>query len=166
MYCIVRMFTNDLTHGWWRESSVSESTVGYRRWWSHNFRFSMSLSLSPNYRLHRRWRFNEGALYVFAQLFISYVCMCSVIYKLCMCVLSLLNWNVAILLFIECDANKIKTIIFPGLTFHSYTVHPFYGLHIEWILFNVNSAIFQLYHGENMLMTWNDTFFWLLVLIE
>jgi hypothetical protein len=27
--------------------------------WSHNFRFSMSLSLSPNYRLHRRWRFNE-----------------------------------------------------------------------------------------------------------
>ena len=32
--------------------------------WSHNFRFSMSLSLSPNYRLHRRWRFNEGALYI------------------------------------------------------------------------------------------------------
>jgi hypothetical protein len=23
---------------------------------------SMSLSLSPNYRLHRRWRFNEEAL--------------------------------------------------------------------------------------------------------
>ena len=32
--------------------------------WLHNFRFSMSLSLSPNYRLHRRWRFNEGALYI------------------------------------------------------------------------------------------------------
>ena len=34
--------------------------------WSLNFRFSMSLSLSPNslYRLHRRWRFNEGALYI------------------------------------------------------------------------------------------------------
>ena len=49
-------------------------------------------------------------MYVCAQLFISYVCMCSVIYKLCMYVLSLLNWNVAILLFIEYDANKIKTI--------------------------------------------------------
>jgi tellurite resistance protein TehA-like permease len=36
--------------------------------------------------------------------------MCSVIYNLYMCVLSLLNWNVAILLFIEYDANKIKTI--------------------------------------------------------
>ena len=32
--------------------------------WSHNFRFSMSLSLLPNYRLHRRWPFNEGALYI------------------------------------------------------------------------------------------------------
>jgi hypothetical protein len=50
-------------------------------------------------------------MYVCAQLFISYVCMCSVIYKLCMYVLSLLNWNVAILLFIEYDANKIKTYI-------------------------------------------------------
>ena len=49
-------------------------------------------------------------MYVCAQLFIIYVCMCSVIYNLCMCVLSLLNWNVAILLFIEYDANKIKTI--------------------------------------------------------
>ena len=38
-------------------------------------------------------------MYVCAQLFIIYVC-----------VLSLLNWNVAILLFIEYDANKIKTI--------------------------------------------------------
>ena len=47
---------------------------------------------------------------VCAQLFISDVCMCSVIYNLCMCVLSLLNWNVAILLFIKYDANKIKTI--------------------------------------------------------
>jgi hypothetical protein len=26
----VRMFTSDLTHGWWRERNVSESTVGYR----------------------------------------------------------------------------------------------------------------------------------------
>jgi hypothetical protein len=35
--------------------------------WSHDFRFSMSLSLSPNslyYRLHRRWRFNKGSLYM------------------------------------------------------------------------------------------------------
>ena len=31
-YSWVRMFTSDLTHGWWRESNVSESTVGYRRW--------------------------------------------------------------------------------------------------------------------------------------
>ena len=137
---------------------------------------------------------------VCAQLFISYVCVCSVIYKLCMYVLGLLNWNVAILLFIEydankiksikchlchvcvqlfisyvcmlfieCDANEIKTIIMyllflipKGLTLHSYTVHSFYG----WILFNINSAIFQLYHGENMLMTWYDTFFWLLILIQ
>ena len=31
-YSWVRMFTSDLTHGWWRERNVSESTVGYRRW--------------------------------------------------------------------------------------------------------------------------------------
>jgi hypothetical protein len=33
----------------------------------------MSLSLSPNYRLHRRWRFNEGALYchIFAKQLIT-----------------------------------------------------------------------------------------------
>jgi hypothetical protein len=49
-------------------------------------------------------------MYVLSYLFISYVCMCSVTYNLCMCVLSLLNWKVAILLFIEYDANKIKTI--------------------------------------------------------
>jgi hypothetical protein len=30
-YSWVRMFTSDLTHGWWRERNVSESTVGYRR---------------------------------------------------------------------------------------------------------------------------------------
>ena len=29
----------------------------------YDFPFSMSLRLSPNYRLHRGWRFNEGALY-------------------------------------------------------------------------------------------------------
>ena len=31
-YSWVRMFTSNLTHGWWRERNVSESTVGYRRW--------------------------------------------------------------------------------------------------------------------------------------
>jgi hypothetical protein len=31
-YSWVRMFTSDLTHGWWWERNVSESTVGYRRW--------------------------------------------------------------------------------------------------------------------------------------
>ena len=45
-------------------------------------------------------------MYVCAQLFISYVCMCSVIYKLCMYVLSYVC-----MLFIECDANEIKTFI-------------------------------------------------------
>ena len=45
-------------------------------------------------------------MYVCAQLFISYVCMCSVIYKLCMYVISYVC-----MLFIGCDANEIKTII-------------------------------------------------------
>ena len=40
--------------------------------WSHDFRFSMSLSLSPNYRLYRRWRFNEGALYKLKQEFVQF----------------------------------------------------------------------------------------------
>jgi hypothetical protein len=31
-YSWVWMFTSDLTHGWWREGNLSESTVGYRRW--------------------------------------------------------------------------------------------------------------------------------------
>ena len=31
-YSWKRMFTSDLTHGWWRARNVSESTVGYRRW--------------------------------------------------------------------------------------------------------------------------------------
>jgi len=26
----------------------------------------------------------------------------------------------------------------------------------EWLLFNVNSAIFQLYHGENKYFQWDD----------
>ena len=30
-YSWKRMFTSDLTHGWWRARNVSESTVGYRR---------------------------------------------------------------------------------------------------------------------------------------
>ena len=42
--------------------------------WSHNFRFSMSLSLSPNYRLHRRWRFNEGALYIICNISPRFLC--------------------------------------------------------------------------------------------
>jgi hypothetical protein len=34
----------------------------------------MSLSLSPNYRLHRRWRFNEGALYIICNISPRFLC--------------------------------------------------------------------------------------------
>ena len=34
-YSWTRMFTSDLTHGWWRERNVSESNVGYRRWYMY-----------------------------------------------------------------------------------------------------------------------------------
>ena len=32
-YSWKRTFTSDSTHEWWRERNVSESTVGYRRWY-------------------------------------------------------------------------------------------------------------------------------------
>ena len=73
-------------------------------------------------------------MYVCAQLFISYVCMCSVIYKLCMYVLSLLNWNVAILLFIEYDANKIKTI-------KCHLCHVCAELFIRYVFFHFKNCI-------------------------
>ena len=41
--------------------------------WSHDFWFSMSLSLSPNCQLHRRWRFNEGSLYIFSNAYTLHI---------------------------------------------------------------------------------------------
>ena len=56
-----------------------------------------------------------SVIYKLCMYVISYVCVCSVIYKLCMYVISYVCMCLVIyklcMLFIECDANEIKTII-------------------------------------------------------
>jgi hypothetical protein len=52
-----------------------------------------------------------SVIYKLCMYVISYVCVCSVIYKLCMYVCAQLFISYVCMLFIECDANEIKTII-------------------------------------------------------
>jgi hypothetical protein len=54
-YCIISQIK---LHGFWKRSKGS-----------HDFRFIAKLVIPLNYRLHRRWRFNERALYIHCQWF-------------------------------------------------------------------------------------------------
>ena len=85
-YSWVRMFTSNLSHGWWRERNVSESTVGYRRWPCINRTLNMweifvnltCINSTPVYRNKPSHFFNfltqQGLSWLYGSWVCNYLC--------------------------------------------------------------------------------------------